>query len=135
MNVERKFFRKKILVASFDKMSKRIPAEKYEWFVKRRVMTCASLLNNLRLKTITAKKDLTFLRNKFMELKDKQGKVTLNDCNLAKMETEDLTQKVREAQKLLDEIKIHKSEYLFKKLLLSSFSKFRNLSKKKLNIN
>jgi len=107
---EREFFRKEILVAGFDKMTKRIPAEKYEWFVKRRAMANASLLNNLRLKTFTAKKDLNILRTKLVELKDKQGKVTLNDCKLAKLKNEDLTQNVREAQKLLDEIKVHKSE-------------------------
>jgi len=92
-------------------MTKRIPAEKYERFAKKRSTDGATLLNNLRVKTARAKKELKTLRAEYEVLMEKQGKITVNDCKLAQMKNQELFRKLGEAQQLMDEMKVYKSEF------------------------
>lgn len=101
--------RKEILVAGVDQMTKRVPAEKYERFSKRRDITIGSTLNNLLLKTMATTKEVKWLLDERNKLENKWDKVTINDCMLAKLRNEALTESATKAQHLTDEIKGYKS--------------------------
>lgn len=101
--------RKEILVAGVDQMTKRVPAEKYERFSKRRGTTIGSTLNNLHLKTMATTKEVQWLLGERDKLENKRDEVTINDCMLAKLRNEALTESAMKAQNLTDEIKGYKS--------------------------
>lgn len=107
-------------MAGVNKITKRIPAEKFELFIKKRARANASLLNSLNLKIINAEKELKILKRKVTELKNKEGKLTLVDCKLAQLKYEDLRKKLKDAYVLVDEMKDHKSESIFNILLYYS---------------
>lgn len=97
-------------------MTKRIPAEKYEMFVKKRTMNDSSLLTNLNLKTVNITKTINVLKSK---LNEEHEKVTVNDKKLAKLENERLMQNLKDAHQLTDKMKAHKSECLLDVITLT----------------
>jgi len=81
----------------------------------------ATLLNNFRVKTARAKKELKTLRAEYEVLMEKQGKITVNDCKLAQMKNQELFRKLGEAQQLMDEMKVYKSEFFRVNYIIKPF--------------
>jgi len=104
-------YRTNVLVAGFNKFTKRIPAEKYEKFVKKVLMMSSIFLNDLQFKIADAISEQKILNEKYVTSKHIRNTVSETDIMHIKMMNKKLLREVDEMtgknNKILRRISTH----------------------------
>lgn len=104
--------RTNVLVGGFNKLTKRIPADKYEKFVKNLLMSASLFLNDLQFKMTDAITEQTTLREQSVTLKHLRNTVSKTEIMHATMINKKLSREENEIKQSIRKIKQHISTHI-----------------------
>ncbi|KAE9543550.1 hypothetical protein AGLY_002350, partial [Aphis glycines] len=118
-------YRTNVLVAGVNKLTKRIPAEKYEKFIKKKIMTTSIYLNDIQFKIIDAISEQQMLHESFVTSKHIRDTVFEADMHNVRIMNKKLLKEQIEISVKNEQLKHHLSvvrlQYLKKKYNLEKF--------------
>lgn len=107
------FYRLEVLVAGLDPLTKRISGEKYEKFIKKRLIANETMLSDYKLKFSDIIKEKRLLKVTIMTTKDILDKVSETDGIQARLNNKRLKRELVETNKKNKKVNVHRSKYHF----------------------
>ncbi|XP_025198329.1 DNA repair protein RAD50-like [Melanaphis sacchari] len=118
-------YKTNVLVAGVNKLTKRIPAEKYEKFIKKKLMSTSIYLNDIQFKIIDAINEQQMLHESFMTSKHIRNTVFEADMHNVRIMNKKLLKEQIEIKEKNKKLKHHlgvvRQDYLKKKYHLEKF--------------
>lgn len=104
-------YRLKVLEAGFDILTKRIPASKYEWFVKQQLMINAAIINRFYVTTANVIKEKKLLEEKLKTVTEQANSVSEIDLLQLQLKYIKLKQELIERHEIEKKMKTRRCKY------------------------
>jgi len=105
-------YRANVLVAGVNRLTKRIPADKYQKFIKKKLMTSTIYLNDLQFKITDAKTEEQMLHERYVTSKYIRDTVFETDMHNVRMMNKKLLKEQIEMAAKNKELKQHLSMHI-----------------------
>jgi len=105
-------YRANVLVAGVNKLTKRIPADKYQKFIKKKLMSSTIYLNDLQFKITDANTEEQMLHERYVTSKHIRDTVFETDMHNVRMMNKKLLKEQIEMQAKNKELKQHLSMHI-----------------------
>lgn len=103
--------RSEILEAAFNKITKKIPASKYQLFLKKRLVKNTNMITEIRIKISNLISKRRYLKMRALNLKNSQSNVTETNVKLCNLICNKLNRQLQVQSEVQKSITANLSEY------------------------